>query len=232
MRGSSRREPKLICFTGMDGVGKTTLAKYLVETMRENSIQYKYVYGRLKPLILKPFIMIGRKTLLRGKDMFENYKGYSIKKRDIIKQHPLLFTLYKYLLLFDYSLQLLFKVKLPYLFGKKLVCDRYVYDTVITDLSVDMNLSTSEIRGLIKRLFYIAPKPDLVFLIDLPEVIAFQRKDDIPSIEYLKKIRNIYLSIGREEKMIILDGSKDLTKLKDMIQKQLKQHDELGGDIE
>jgi len=216
----------------MDGVGKTTLAKYLVETMRENSIQYKYVYGRLKPLILKPFIMIGRKTLLRGKDMFENYKGYSIKKRDIIKQHPLLFTLYKYLLLFDYSLQLLFKVKLPYLFGKKLVCDRYVYDTVITDLSVDMNLSTSEIRGLIKRLFYIAPKPDLVFLIDLPEVIAFQRKDDIPSIEYLKKIRNIYLSIGREEKMIILDGSKDLTKLKDMIQKQLKQHDELGGDIE
>lgn len=218
MKNSSRRELKLICFTGMDGSGKTTLAKYLVEVMSQEGSQYKYVYGRLEPFILKTFIMMGRKIFLKGKDMFEDYREYSNTKRDAIKQHPFLFAFYKYLLLFDYSLQLLFRVRLPLMLGKNIICDRYVYDTVITDLSVDMNLSSSEIRKLIRRFFYLAPKPDLAFLIDLSEEIAFQRKNDTPSIEYLKERRMIYLDVEREEGMVVLDGSRSLDELKGIIQ--------------
>ena len=218
MKNSPGRKAKLICFTGVDGSGKTTLAKYLVETMKENGVQYKYVYGRLEPFILKPFIMIGRKILLRGKDMFKDYRGYSSRKRGAIERHSFLFTVYRYILMSDYLLQLLFRVRLPLMRGKNIVGDRYVYDTVITDLSVDMNYSKSEIRKLIRRFFYIAPKPDLAFLIDLPEEIAFQRKNDTPSIEYLRERRNIYLDVGREEGMVVLDGSRSLDELKGIIQ--------------
>ena len=209
---------KLICFTGIDGSGKTTLAKGLVETMEKKGIRYKYVYGRLEPFILRPFIAIGRKIFLRGKDMFRDYTEYSSTKNGAIEHHSFLFTFYRYILLFDYFLQLLFKIRIPLMLGRNIVCDRYVYDTVITDLSVDMNLSKSEIKDLIKRFFYIAKKPDLTFLIDLPEEIAFQRKEDTPSIEYLKKRRDIYLDIGREEGMVALDGSRSLDDLKDIIQ--------------
>jgi len=211
----------LICFVGMDGSGKTTLAKDLVETMRQNGIQYKYVYGRLEPFILKPFIMIGRKMFLRGNDMFEDYKQYSSAKNSAIKRHSFLFVFYRYVLLFDYFLQLLFRVRLPTILGKNIVCDRYVYDTAITDLSVDMNLSSLEIQDLIERIFYIAPKPDLTFLIDLPEETAFQRKDDTPSIEYLRERRKIYLNIGKKYEMEVLDGSRSLNELESLIRKEV-----------
>lgn len=221
MKNSSGRKAKLICFTGVDGSGKTTLAKELVKIMNEKGVQYKYVYGRLEPFILKPFIMTGRKIFLRGTNMFEDYGRYSSTKNNAIKRHSFLFTVYRYILLFDYFLQLLFRVRLPFMLGKNIVCDRYVYDTVITDLSVDMNYSKSEIRKLIRLFFYLAPKPDLAFLIDLPEEIAFQRKDDTPSIEYLRERRNIYLDVGREEGMVVLDGRKRLDELEGLIRNEV-----------
>lgn len=216
-----RFKSSLICFTGIDGSGKTTLAKYLVETMTQNGIKCKYVYGRLEPFILKPFIMLGGKMFLRGADMFEDYAKYSVVKNRAIKQHSFLFSFYRRILLFDYLLQILFRVRIPFMRGKIIICDRYVYDTIITDLSVDTNYSKSEITDLIKRFFYITPKPDLAFLIDLPEEVAFQRKDDTPSMEYLRERRNIYLNIGREYGMIILDGSKELDELEGLIRKEV-----------
>ena len=153
--------------------------------------------------------------------MFEDYTRYSSAKNSVIKRHSFLFVFYRYVLQFDYFLQILFKVRLPFMLGKNIVCDRYVYDTAITDLSVDMNLSSSEIQDLIERFFYIAPKPDLAFLIDLPEEIAFQRKDDTPSIEYLKERRDIYLDIGKEYEMEVLDGSRSLDELESLMQKEV-----------
>lgn len=207
----------LICFTGIDGSGKTTLSKALVKMLNKNGIKCKYVYGRLEPFILKPFISIGRRIFLKGKNMLDDYREYSSMKREVMKKKPFLSWLCRNILLFDYSLQLLFKIRVPVMFGKNIICDRYIYDTVITDLSVDMGYSKSEIIKLIKLLFYIAPKPDLVFLIDVPERIAFQRKNDTPSIEYLKEIRGIYLEVGKDEGMVILDGSKSLHEIQKIV---------------
>ena len=207
-----------ICFTGIDGSGKTTLAKELVKMMNEKGIQYKYVYGRIEPFIVKLFNFIGGKILLRGKDMLDNYAEYSSTKSSAIERHSFLFVFYRHILWFEYFLQILFKVRLPFMLGKNIVCDRYVYDTVINDFSAGTNYSGFEIGGLIKKCFYVAPKPDLVFLIDLPEEIAFQRKDDTPSIEYLKERRKVYLDVAKEEeRMVILDGSLPLNNLKHIL---------------
>lgn len=218
---------RLICFTGIDGSGKTTLAKYLVETMGKNGFQCKYVYGRLEPFLLKPFISIGRKIFLREKDVFVDYKEYSNIKRKAIERNSFLFTFYRYILMFDYSLQILLKIRLPLMLGKNIVCDRYVYDTVITDLSVDMNYSYSEVRDLIKKCFYMAPKPDLAFLIDLPEEIAFQRKNDTPSIEYLKERKKIYLNVVNDEGIVVLDGGVDLKNLQKLIWDEFIENDKM-----
>ena len=211
----------LICFTGIDGTGKTTLSKELVELLNKKGVKCKYVYARLNAYILKPFILVGNSVFLRGRNISENYSEYSNTKRRAIEKHSFLSSVYQRILLFDYVLQVFFKVKLPLIFGKNIVCDRYVYDTVITDLSVDMNYSRDMVISLLNKLLRFFPEPDIAFLIDVPEEIAYQRKDDISSIQYLKERRNIYLNIGKEYEMMILDGSKRLEELKGLIQKRV-----------
>ena len=212
----------LICFSGMDGSGKTTLSKELVELLNKKGIKCRYVYGRLNPFILKPFILIGDWLFLRGKDISKNYSEYSNTKRKAIEKHSFLSKVYQQILMFDYSLQIIFKVKLPLIFGKNIVCDRYIYDTMITDLSVDMNYSRDKVTNVLKNLLRFFPEPNITFLIDVPEEIAYKRKDDTPSIEYLRERREIYLDVGRKYGMIILDGSKRLEELQLELQSVIK----------
>ena len=206
----------------MDGSGKTTLSKELVELLNKKGIKCKYVYGRLNPFILKPFILIGDWLFLRGKDISKNYSEYSNTKRKAIEKHSFLSKVYQQILMFDYSLQIIFKVKLPLIFGKNIVCDRYIYDTMITDLSVDMNYSRDKVTNVLKNLLRFFPEPNITFLIDVPEEIAYKRKDDTPSIEYLRERREIYLDVGRKYGMIILDGSKRLEELQLELQSVIK----------
>lgn len=210
----------LICFTGIDGTGKTTLSKALVESLNKKGVKCKYVYAREKPFILKPFMLVGNSVFLRGMGISKNYSEYSNTKRKAVEKHSFLSRVYQQILLFDYILQIFFKVKLPLMVGKNIVCDRYVYDTVINDIPRSDD-SIGNIRRLLKKCFRIAPKPDIAFLIDLPEEIAYQRKNDTPSIGYLKERRKVYLEVGKEYGMIILDGSKSLEELKNSIQKEV-----------
>lgn len=220
-----RSKACLICFTGIDGTGKTTLSKELVELLNKKGVKCQYVYARLNTHILKPFVILGEWVFLRKKDISKNYSEYSNTKRKAIEKHSFLSYVYQQILLFDYLLQVFFKVKLPLIFGKNIICDRYVYDTVITDLSVDMNYSRDDTISILNNLLRFCPKPNITFLIDVPEEIAFQRKDDTPSIDYLKERRNIYLDIGKEEEMVILDGSKNLEELQYEIEKRVIQNE-------
>lgn len=209
----------LICFVGIDGSGKTTLAKKLVEMMVKDGIKSKYIYNRFIPLMLRPIMMMGKKLFLRGENMFDDYAGYSGKTKKLFKNR-FLSAIYQDFLLFDYFFQVVLKVKIPLMLGKNIVCDRYVYDTIITDLAVDLDYSIEKIKKMIERYLHLFPKPDLIFLIDVPEEVAYQRKDDVPSIDYLKERRKLYLDISEEYGMVVLDGCKDLTELKKQVQKE------------
>ena len=211
----------LICFMGIDGTGKTTLSKELVKSLRERGIECKYVYARHTPIILKPFMRVGRLLFLRGENMFENYSDYANTKRMAIERNSFLSWIYQQILWFDYFFQVFFKVKIPLIFSKNIVCDRYVYDTIITDLSMDMNYSENKTIRLLDAIFRFFPKPDITFLIDAPEKIAYERKNDTPSIEYLRERRGTYLNVGNRYKMVILDGTKKLEELQCEIEKEV-----------
>lgn len=210
-----------ICFTGIDGSGKTTLAKSLVDVMKERGIEAKYVYNRYTPIILRPLILIGGWLFLRGKDGFENYEDYSGTKKSVSKKHPFGASLYQRILLFDYFFQIMFKIKLPLLLGKNIVCDRYIYDTIVTDLSVDFNYTEEDVKKSLSKIPSLFPTPDIIFLVDLPEEIAYQRKDDVPSVDYLKDRRGIYHHIGEKYGMVILDGAKKLEELQDDVKNEV-----------
>ncbi|TAJ45180.1 dTMP kinase [Methanofollis fontis] len=202
-----------ICFTGIDGSGKSTIVNMLVSTLNEKGVPVKYRYNRYVPLLLKPALTLGKLLFFRKEDFFSDYSGYSKAKKKTSKRHPVLATAYRSLLIFDYALQTLVRIKIPVYFGQNIVCDRYIYDTIITDFSVDFNFTDEEIRSSLHS-FDFFPRPDRVFLVDVPEEIAFSRKDDVPSVDYLRDRRASYHILASECGMDLIDGSLPLERIR------------------
>ncbi|KUG21153.1 MAG: hypothetical protein KO206_03095 [Methanomicrobiaceae archaeon] len=209
------RRGTLICLTGIDGSGKTTLSQYLIDDLNRHGREAAYVYGRYQPRLLLPAIALARRLFFPDTDRTRDYTGFSRKKRSAVRKHLLLSNLYAKLLLSEYCLQLAFRVSLPLLLSRKaIVCDRYILDTIVTDLAVDFDYSPDDIRSAHERIQARFPRPDITVVIDLPEEIAFWRKDDTPSIEYLAERRELYRSAGEKSGAVIIDGSLPLDQVK------------------
>lgn len=205
-----------ICFIGMDGSGKSTQAQALVKALEAGGHRSRWVRNRFDPILTRPFMWLGKALFFGGKGKLEDYKGYATNRKRVFR-NPAFRLFYSYALLLDYYCQLSVRVCLPLMFRQSIVCDRYIYDTVV-DLAVELNYSRERTSKVLRRLLYLLPKPDLVFLMDVPEEIAYRRKDDIPSIDFLKERREVYLYIAREQGMAILDGSRDRQELEAMVQ--------------
>lgn len=214
--GDFMKKGKFICIIGIDGSGKTTQAKKLQMNLQNRGFKCKYVYGRIIPLFPRPFMFLGRKIFLKNSSIYTDFNNYSSKKKELFN-NKFLSKAYQSFILFDYLIQVFVKIKIPLLLGFTLVSDRYAYDTIITDLSVDLNYTDETLKSMLSNLFKVIPSPDIVFLIDVPEEIAFSRKDDVPDINYLRERRSTYLKVANWCNMIVVDGSKTLSEIENLI---------------
>jgi len=209
---SIKKKKVLICFIGIDGTGKTTLARKLVEVMNEQGIGTKYVWSGLQPGLLRPFIWIGRTFFIPpGDPLARTYISYSTTIRKVTR-NPIVRTMYEFVLLLDYARQLLWTIRIPMMRGKSIVSDRYGYDILI-DLCVVLGYSDRKMDRTLKAFEHLLPKPSLTFVIDAPEEIALKRKDDIPSISHLSERRQIYLGTAKQYGFVMLDGAATLPEL-------------------
>lgn len=196
---------KLICFIGIDGAGKTTLAKETVRLLQDRGIPSVGVYGKTLPVLSRLLMAAGRTVFLRRENIWRNYSNYATRKKSVMR-NSLLTHVYEAAVWLDYVPQVLIKIILPRSTGVTVVCDRYLFDTVVGDLAVHLNYDDRRIRRCLGTGFRILPEPDQVFLIDLPEEVAIQRKDDVPHTEYLRERRELYLRLGELCPMHRLDG--------------------------
>lgn len=210
------RKRFFICFVGIDGSGKSTLSKQLVHSLKENGIETNYVWNRYIPILMKLPMIIANKVVFKKNEIYENYSVYSSKKKALFSNN-FLSIIYENMLMFDYVIQMIYKVKVPLLLGKSIVCDRFIFDTIISDLAVDLNYSETKTISFLNKYLKISPKPDIIFLIDAPEEIAFMRKNDTPSIEYLKERRKICLLLEKPFNMVYIDGTRNIGELNNKI---------------
>ncbi|RLE76818.1 MAG: hypothetical protein DRZ80_00335 [Thermoprotei archaeon] len=198
----------LICFIGIDGSGKTTLAKEFVRVLKERGVNAIYGYNTYKPTFIKPILFLAKKIFLKDDEIKEYYN-----KRNKTLRKGFVSKVYVIFSLVDYIIQTTFKVSLPYILGKVVVCDRYVHDFFV-NAYVEAGYSNID---MIEKMYKILPKPDFVFLVDVPEDVAFSRKSDVPFLEYLKERRKIYLKLND---VYILDGTKPIHDLLEEVMKK------------
>jgi len=192
---------RLITFEGIEGCGKSTLAKELYEYLKSKS--YKVIFTR------EP----------GGGKLGE-------KIREILLSNEFEIPDYSELFLFLASRYEHTKnVIIPRLKeGYIVISDRYMDSTIAYQgygRKIDLKLLEK-----LNEIATLGIKPDLTFLIDLPEEISFNRlKDKIldriesEEIEFYKRVRFGYIEIARNEplRFIILDGTMELQTLKQKV---------------
>jgi len=174
-----------ICIEGIDGCGKTTQAKLLVNKLRRRGFDAVYT---TEPSSGK----VGR--LIRGFVLDR-------RRRVPIALEALLFAA-------DRIDHMETEVKPLLRQGKTLVCDRYVYSSLAYQGAAGLDLDW------IDQVNQLALKPSLALFLDVqPEVVVkrLRRKRSVmENMSNLKNVREVYLKLVQQQQLVSLDGDRPI----------------------
>ncbi len=204
-----------ICIVGIDGSGKTTLANRTIKTFSDR-LSLKYIYcgwRQFDSFIFRYIVKVLKK--FRSTKSLNAYKFTTRIPKTRNKE------LFKFFVLTDYYITIISRLTVPLIFGTNIISDRYFYDVFI-NTGLDLKESNNEIMASISKWSHLFPKPDIIFLIDVPVEISYLRKNDIPYKNYLSKHRKLFQDISKSYDVVLLDGTLPLEKLEKLIQDELE----------
>jgi thymidylate kinase len=176
----------LISISGIDGAGKSTLIHQLQDFLLQE-------YSRPSRSIWCKF----------GSHPLSRYRLPKTPDRPQIATLPLpqpaqrpstLYTIYAQMLLAWHLAQIALVVRRALQQGQTVICDRYTFDTMV-DLQQELQYSLAQAQRIMSARWI--PQPVCKFLLDLPAEVAFTRKTDTRSLEFLQQRRVMYLDIAR-----------------------------------
>jgi len=172
----------LIAFSGMDGSGKTTVARKLETYMKKKGycVFFKHAHGYA---VSKNSFAIGEKN---------------------IKRFRWLFFLLSPLMLLDSFFTYYFKYK-PQLEHDTVICDRYFYDKVARMLYY--NITNKFIAGIYLSFL---PRPDYLFYLSVSSHNAKLRKNEY-SIKDYERFKKIYHFIAAKTNAVVINADLPLS---------------------
>ena len=173
-----------ICFLGIDGSGKSTLAKYLCLELKNRQYDVNYLWWLKgdQSLVRRTLKAVGSSRYTKVEMDAKQQKVDTSDRRLINRVFKLLFPK---ILIADYLRFGLIHAWLPRLMAPDTVTifDRFMYDVIVAT-SREFELTAAQRMKLFRLCSLLLPKPDLVFLIDVPPEVCYGRKkDEIASVQ-------------------------------------------------
>jgi len=208
----------MINIIGIDGSGKTTLSQNVIRKLAKRGKKVKYEWLGSESIIMKPLRFLYRLFVLKTTEKVENkktttrtYKEILKKKHEFFKKYGFLKPFYIFFIVFDYYLQFKFK-NFRARKGDYLIADRYFYD-VFVNLAITMGWNYKQLADFLRKMYLLFPYPDIRIFVDIDPEIAFKRKNDVISVDYLQIRRDFYRKIAEEFDFKRLDGKKSKEEL-------------------
>jgi dTMP kinase len=183
-----------ICIEGVDGCGKTTQAKILAKNLRRRGFDAVYT---TEPSVGSVGKLIRRFVLDRQKRVSTALEAllFAADRLDHVQN----------------------EVK-PFLRRRKIVvCDRYVYSSLAYQGAAGLDLEW------IDHTNQFALKPDLALFLDVaPERVISRlkkKKSVMETMRNLKKVREVYLKLAQQQRLIALDGNQSIEEISKSILK-------------
>src|SRR3954453_10982278 len=181
---------RTVSFSGVDGAGKTTQIDNLCAFLTEQGVRYR---------VLRFWDDIARLTNVRegtGHRVFKGEKGIGSPDRPInrrdknVRGFPMT-CIRMFLYLVDAV-----STRNVYKRAKRgtvefVIFDRYTYDEL-----ANLNLKNVFVRGYAHFIMWLAPRPDISFLLDADPEAARARKPEYP-VDFIRLNRQAYFDLDR-----------------------------------
>jgi thymidylate kinase len=198
----NRYKSKLIYFTGLDGSGKSTYVELLAEVMRKQGIPIKVVWLRMSHYLSKPLLLFCRIT---GLTEYEDIDGIRVGYHHFYRS-KIVSWLYIFLRSIDTSIDALTRVYLPAkIFGKTIICDRYVLDSMI-DLMVDTHINLEKTL-LCKWFWVLIPQRSYIFLVERDDKNIQNCRPEMNREEYFIRRKKIYYQVFKNRTIRVNNNS-------------------------
>lgn len=230
-------KPQKIALIGLDGSGKSAN----IDIMKTDMDYDKYIFTwvRWKPTLLKPlYLVLGNRVIKSSGNVEGNThsaeaekssddqiklrneynKKAGLKKR--IFKNSIVRSVWMGLAIFDYFLQFYAKTLVNILKKSNMIFDRFYLDLFV-DQGINFGFSPERIGEEIHKHQWMFPKMDQIIYIRVSPEICYNRKDDIPNMEYLLKRYDIYEHLAKENGWIVIDGEQPLNIVNDSIKQKI-----------
>lgn len=209
----------IICITGIDGSGKTLQARLLVERLNAAGYPACYAWTGGRAYLSRPLIWLAKRLLgaprpaQQGAGQApeaaaatrESYRAYLDATRQLFRRGWVR-ALWRQVTLIEHCAEILAVVLPQLLRGRIVVCDRYIYDSLI-GIAVLAGTQPDELPAAMRLgPLYPVPRPALWLLLDVPAEVAFDRRADVVDVEFLERRAPLYRAAAAALGASVIDG--------------------------